>query len=629
MNKKFLIGGATVVLLVVIGVIARSFFSSTTDEATFIQGDLTVRAGELRVVKNGAPLSVTGDLTVLGTLACESTPGTAGALFVKVGGVMDVSGTIECLPENVSDRSRPVLTIIASRLSFSESANVSVNGSVDIVTHETELLADPLQVEVWRTLVKKEGTTIAQVGPFVSDTPMRNVEEGSGVSRTSAATYALLAGTWHVGDTIAQAAAPTEVLKRMVTSPYLSINMGDDGVIDMNGLTIESGDGKSGASEVGADCDAIGETGGDALFFRLHAGNILAQKVSIRFGNGGKGGDAETRGDCAEGQAVAGTGGRPGNMLWSAAGTIEIARVVIIPGKGGSGGDARAHGKSGVDGCPGEAGGNAQAVGGDGGVSPYMLPVQGDIRGVDHITISRVVGGDGGSAQANGGVGGTGATCGCQGGKGGAAIARGGTGGLGTVLLLSNTVEGHGGDAGGAGASGGAGGDGGLCTEKVPGGKGGDGGNAVGTIGEGGRGTTAKGTDGMLKEMLGGDGGEGGSGCPPGEGGIGGLGAPLGLTQAKGISLCTNTPTVVPKDTGIPMIKAIIYHGFYLPKDQLRVSDTTGCGEKHWRAAKGSVIATNGETVEDPLFACGFGKVSEMPIVDTLARVLDVQAGTP
>ena len=66
MNKKFLIGGATVVLLVVIGVIARSFFSSTTDEATFIQGDLTVRAGELRVVKNGAPLSVTGDLTVLG-----------------------------------------------------------------------------------------------------------------------------------------------------------------------------------------------------------------------------------------------------------------------------------------------------------------------------------------------------------------------------------------------------------------------------------------------------------------------------------------------------------------------------------------------------------------------------------
>lgn len=627
MYKKLFLGVSVVVLLTVVVVIVRSFTSSSTDASTFIQGDLTIRAGEIRTIYGGSPLSVTGDLTVIGTLECDSSPGATGSLHITVGGTLSVSGKIECLLENMSDRVTPALSIVAPKIIFTESSQLAANGSVDIVAHESDLLNDPLLIETWRTSTKINGTTISALGPFTDGNPMRDIREGSGTSRSEARVAATLAGTWHIGDMIAQSAAPTDATKRNVTMPFLHLDMSDEGLVRMKGLKIESGDGKTGTHDIGADCDALGGTGDDALFFRIHAGNIIADDLSIVFGNGGKGGDAETRGDCSLGQAIAGRGGRPGNLYWTAAGTIEVSRIAITPGKGGRGGDATAHGKSGTDACPGEAGGSARAVGGDGGGSGYVLSMQGDARGVDHITISRVVGGDGGNGTAIAGPGGNGNACGCQGGKGGASETRGGSGGAGTVLLLTNTVEGHGGDAGHAGSRGGVGGNGGQCTVKDTGGNGGDGGAATATAGTGGNGTTAKGNDGSVKEMVGGDGGTGGTGCPPGAGGVGGLGAPLGITQPKGTTLCANIPVITPKTTGVQLVKAILYHGIYLPKDQLLISDTAGCGEKHWRAAKGVVIATNGESIADPLFACGFGKVSESPIVDTPASVLDIDKG--
>lgn len=64
------------------------------------------------------------------------------------------------------------------------------------------------------------------------------------------------------------------------------------------------------------------------------------------------------------------------------------------------------------------------------------------------------------------------------------------------------------------------------------------------------------------------------------------------------------------------LIKVISFNGKYLPLDQLIIEDETGCGAEHWHAASGVIKATDGTDVTDPGPQCGYGKVSEKPVIE-------------
>lgn len=63
-------------------------------------------------------------------------------------------------------------------------------------------------------------------------------------------------------------------------------------------------------------------------------------------------------------------------------------------------------------------------------------------------------------------------------------------------------------------------------------------------------------------------------------------------------------------------MKVINYNGKYLPVSQLIIEDEAGCGAQHWHAAQGIVKATDGTMVGDPGPQCGYGKVSEKPVIE-------------
>jgi hypothetical protein len=66
-------------------------------------------------------------------------------------------------------------------------------------------------------------------------------------------------------------------------------------------------------------------------------------------------------------------------------------------------------------------------------------------------------------------------------------------------------------------------------------------------------------------------------------------------------------------------ITVIAYENTYIPYDQLRAYDTDGCeccDEPHYHARNGvSVTTLDGRTIPDPFKDCGFGKVSEKPVI--------------
>ncbi len=69
----------------------------------------------------------------------------------------------------------------------------------------------------------------------------------------------------------------------------------------------------------------------------------------------------------------------------------------------------------------------------------------------------------------------------------------------------------------------------------------------------------------------------------------------------------------------ITTISAIAYQGTHIPFDQLRAYSSEGCeccDEAHYHAINGaSVTAVDGSVFQDPFADCGFGKVSENPVV--------------
>lgn len=92
------------------------------------------------------------------------------------------------------------------------------------------------------------------------------------------------------------------------------------------------------------------------------------------------------------------------------------------------------------------------------------------------------------------------------------------------------------------------------------------------------------------------------------------------------------TPPPPALRTGEPvqeMIQVISYGGKQLPVAQLQIENETGCGERHYHAANGSVTTTDGTKLRDPGPPCGYGKVSQRPTVSIAATASEATAVSP
>lgn len=640
MNKKKWIIIVALISIAIL-VVAGSFFatnaknSSIFSKDTTINGDFTVPFGKEITIKNGSTITSTGDMTLMGDVSCEG-----GPLSFVVKGTLRVNGTLHCDTGGsvASNSSQIGLQIVATHVIFEKNSTIETSGHIIIVSDASKLPhgEDALAALYAETIESAGGKT--QVGPFVDKKQPSNIslfrkepqvsvtEQISEVSlpfiKTALASdkgiiipaSLVLGGTW----TINASDATTTVGK------LLFVDMGKDSTITLEEFTITGADGRNGIDDLRSSCTPHGGNGGNAFRMRMNAGQVFINNGTINLGNGGNGGNAETSTDCESGSATGGEGGEPGNIKITAEKNITITTLHIIPGMGGNGGNALASAHDGKNVCPSENGGDATALAGNGGANRKNLIAEGEVSGVAHIQIDRVIGGKGGNAVARGGNGGNSTSCECGGGNGGNGKTVGGKGGNALVSIPMSTAEGRGGDGGNTETRGGNGGNSFNCPSPLPGG---NGGNAVSTVGLQGVGTTASGNIGIIKNELGGNGGNGGAGCPATLGGIGGTGAPAGTEGKRGIC---DTDTLKPErvQTAVAMIKAILYKGKYLPLDQIIITNEPGCGAEHFRAERGSVKATDGTIVPDADVVCGYGKISENKVILTMPEVAKVDAHT-
>jgi Big-like domain-containing protein len=329
-----------------------------------------------------------------------------------------------------------------------------------------------------------------------------------------------------------------------------------------------------------------GGDGGDVVLratgeIRLSESGVI-EKVEIWSGVGGNGGQSEVsgEGDGSSATATGGDGGSPGRVKILAKGAVVVVGrgLAVVIREGGNGGKALATGREGAPG--GMNGGDATAVGGDGGGVPEdaITIVGSSVTGVtdDMMSGVGVSGGRGGDSFANAGLGSAGDASHPAGGKGGDLSAQGGNGGDG--LAVYNGVKlGPGGAAGGATFTfgwGGRGMDGCLEDPKVVGGWGGDGGNASGGDGRPGSGKVM-GAFNILTIFTG-----VGSGGPAGDGTSGGIGGAQGVDNTTTVGeKKTFPPIFLPGDDGNPCAaeSEISIDVSALPSEFTHVVGTTPC----------------------------------------------------
>ncbi len=658
-----------VIILIVSGFFYVYQFNYTFEETavydsdTILEGDVTIAAGEQTTLKNGAVLTVRGNLDVQGELVCDG-----GSMKLVVGGALTItSGTLEC--KGGGD----VAIVAKGPITFGDDANIVSDGSVQVVDDESKLAKTDGDIEAIFNETGEDSGEGTRIGPMIEGGKV-----GGGISLVpSLPGYAslfgaidvaeaqnatdkdgnpipgvVISGTWTVGEGGAPpSGVDVQTPEKKIKKIILNFNFGQNGDVALQNFHLIGPKGRSGEGDEGKSCNARGKDGEDAFRFRVVARNITLDEFRLELGDGGDGGSAETTKNCDPGIAKGGKAGEAGNFKMTAVGKIQINSFHIVPGRGGSGGSATAHGKDGLPACPGERGGDATATGGDGGKNKKELAASGAVTGVGNVTIDVVRGGYGGDAVADPGKGGNGTACKCAGGPGGKGTATSGKGGDASLSGIAGRSEG--GDGGNADSRGGTGGNGGSCKVNEPtGGNGGKGGDAKSTAGKGGA-ANANGADGEVKDETGGNGGNGGDGCGPGGGGKGGIGKPPGADGAKGKLICTKEKPKTAPDSGstsvVPggdakttptegtkggasvegssggtqppkSVQAVQYQGKYLPVDQLIVEDEAGCGADHWHAAEGVVIATDGTRVADPGPQCGYGKVSASPPVTVEVR---------
>ncbi len=202
---------------------------------------------------------------------------------------------------------------------------------------------------------------------------------------------------------------------------------------------IKAQDGGNGRDMTGAGVvrGGPGKQGG-SLNILVHGSLTLCGGAQISAGNGGRGGNA-TSITPPPGTATAygGQGGSAARRLrLSATQSLTFssptgAPIGLNPGNGGRGGNALAIGGDGGARCPaGEDGASAFAFGGNGGQASKTVIISGAIGGVANAQTQGGQGGDGGAGDAHAGAGGA-ATCPTTavGGMAGIAVGVGGAGG--------------------------------------------------------------------------------------------------------------------------------------------------------------------------------------------------------
>jgi hypothetical protein len=505
------------------------FQTNTITEDKTIDSDFIVKQGKTFTIKNGATLSVLGDLSVQGNIMCEN-----GPLSIDVKGDLSVEGELIC---DFPSQATAAIQIVAERnVKFGQQAQVKSTGPIRIYDSEQVMLKQNYSLNDTFMLLTKSEPYPNQIGPFVddsnlligiADTSHMNSQQQNFTKKNQF----ILSGKWteHVSN---------------ITQSLITVELGELTELSVQQLHVDSEKAPDGGSDT-LGCDARGEDGKNGLRLLFQAGKIVIDGAQITLPEGGKGGDAKTPIGCTTAKATGGKGGEHGNIVIRSKYGIEIDDLSFDTKKGGDGGNAEAIASGGTTSCPGANGGNASAGGGNAGNSNYHLLIYGSVVGSENIHLGDIVSGDGGDASALAGRGGNGDGCKCAGGSGGTAEAIHGASGKISLAPNAHFLSRAEGKIAAANAIGGAGGDGGDCPYLPKGGDGGTGGSATTsevTQGEIPDPNTASGTPALVPnertQSIGGIGGDGGDGCPNGKGGGGGLGTRNGPAGKDGDTKC-------------------------------------------------------------------------------------------
>lgn len=568
-----IVGGAAVL----IGQKATTAVSEITSD-TILEGNKIIAKNEKLILKNGASLTVKGDLVIDGSLECEN-----GSIKLTVTGNMSVNKNLSC-----SNGGLAMSIAVLGSLVFDDDAIISTNGSVQLADNPAKLAGTIEQLDGVFDKVESDSGSPLRIGPFVFNGGQEKIENGllAKVAHAQASEPCIdangalvpncvkIGGKWIIGEG-EEPPASTEVPTppKGVKKVIINFDFGPNHDFRIQNFSLSGPDGRAGADDINKSCNAKGKDGEDAFRVRISAGNVTIDNFELTLGNGGMGGAGETIKNCEHGQASGGKGGKPGNLKIEATKSLNIAGAFIInPGRGGEGGKAIAHGRDGANGCPAQKGGDATARGGNGGDNKKELKAVGNIAGVKNVEVSPTRGGNGGEAIANPGKGGSGTGCGCKGGDGGKGMTFGGKGGDANISILGTVAETSGGRGGNADSHGGLGGNGGMCNSEGPGGNGGKGGDATSAKGLGGK-AKKNGEDGKVTNETGGNGGNGGDGCPEGKEGKGGKGNPNGKDGSPGKNLCL--PATAPTPDIQTEIIQMDLQGMQPPTSQPPTSEPT------------------------------------------------------
>jgi len=514
--------------------LATAEVPDTITEGMTFDGPMIISGGNTVTVTGGECIHFMSDLVIEEGATFQ---GLNDDFCIIVHGKLICDGTIiytgpEEFPSEQDANSLKL--VLKGGAEFGATSVVTGNGNIYIVDDEVELIP-PEDVET-ETDNDTSPEEYAQ-NWMPEDAGAGAGKQGASVHKTTSRTvyYGPRPGQiWVIhGDWGSIPAQPRNV-NRVVLRAHQA-----NGQMHFQDFSIEGPPGKPGTDKTGG-CSVTGGDGEDNRFrCRIHASRQLTfNNVTIKLGDGGRGGNATTDADCCPTAfAQGGKGGKPSNRFRFTAGvggSIDIlGSFNFNPGNGGKGGEATAMAGPGKDGCPPEKGCDATAVGGEGGEVPrWGGQARGAVTGLGSLTMGQAEGGQGGAGIAVAGDGG-GDTCDCAaggtgGGEGGVATATGGRGGDAQSGDIPGGANGGGCKSGNGGEAEAYGGDGGpgLSCAKEPGSDGGKGGDATATSGEPG---TASGSTGSIEQgeqsaasAYGGDGGDGGDGWGPGAGGEGG-----------------------------------------------------------------------------------------------------------
>ena len=166
-NALFLIL-AVIVVIVIFGIIwflNQEKTAAVYDADTTLNESLTVLSGERILIKNGAVLSINGDLTVDGKLECDN-----GPLSVIVAGNLTVNGELRCeRDEEIADDDIGIgiALVVSGNVEFSQDSVVATNGHFQLVDDEAKLATTEEEIDAIYEDAGADSGEGLRLGPFI------------------------------------------------------------------------------------------------------------------------------------------------------------------------------------------------------------------------------------------------------------------------------------------------------------------------------------------------------------------------------------------------------------------------------------------------------------------------------